>query len=213
MRELKGVCSSSDIFNAFNVLESKLGHELQNIQKLLQNLQQQFATLNSIEQNFNGSFGEPITSAGNSYIATTPSSSFKFQPIPSDNRQATINNLNKKTYLIPKLKSFPSRDDNTKTPINQRQKEVSKFNSTVATNKDVKLYTYYWRVENCTRSLKSSKSSSMESPIFYIRGKRHQAINNFEERGSQNVNLFIQAKLLKSKLTSNTYVVTIFIFN
>ncbi|XP_046802232.1 uncharacterized protein LOC111681650 [Lucilia cuprina] len=172
-RELKGVCGSTEMLKSFHNLEQKLGQELQNIQKLIQDLHRQFVTKGREEQTLSERSPEPVTSAGivSINMNTTPVPAFKFQPIPnSENKPQKTNEISKNYYQLPKLKSLPTQDQNKATTI--RDQEAKKYNNnTLITNKNVKVYSYYWRMENFTQNIKTGNSLTMESPIFSIRGK------------------------------------------
>ncbi|XP_065365433.1 uncharacterized protein LOC135958455 [Calliphora vicina] len=170
-RELKGVCGSTEMLKAFSDLEQRLGQELLDIRKLVTDLHRQLVIKSAEKKNLTETSQEPLTSAGgsSSSLNVTPAI-FKLQPIPIENKQQKTNEISKNYYLTPKLKSLQSKDHNAlNTPI--REQEVSKYNNTLITNKDVKVYTYYWRMENFTENIKNANSLSMESPIFSIRGK------------------------------------------
>ncbi|XP_037820336.1 uncharacterized protein LOC119609563 [Lucilia sericata] len=173
-RELKGVCGSTEMLKSFHDLEQRLQQEMQNIQKLLQDLHRQFVTKGiNEEQTLSERSPEPVTSAGivSNTINITPAPAFKFQPIPNgENKQQKTNEISKNYYQLPKLKSLPTQEQN-KAATTIRDQETKKYNNTLITNKDVKVYTYYWRMENFTQNIKTGNSLSMESPIFSIRGK------------------------------------------
>ncbi|KAM7346599.1 uncharacterized protein ACRADG_006465 isoform 2-T2 [Cochliomyia hominivorax] len=167
-RELTGVCGSSEMSKAFTELEHRLNEELMILRKLLLDLHHQLGMKNSEEKNLTSEkLPEPVTAAG---IGNVTPATFKFQPIPLENKGQKGNDLNKNYYQIPKLKSLQPKEGVGKNlPI--REQEVNKYNNTLVTNKDVKVYTYYWRMENFTQNIKNGNSLSMESPIFSIRGK------------------------------------------
>lgn len=153
---------------AFQELEQKLTEELFNIRNLITELHQQFVTKSSDELNFTDDSSEkPVTSAA---ISNVTPAAFKFQPIPMGNKSQKTNDISKNYYQTPKLKSLMTKNaTGLNLPI--REQEVTKYNNTLISNKNVKVYTYYWRMENFTQNIKNGNSLSMESPIFSIRGK------------------------------------------
>lgn len=163
-RELKGVCGSTEMLKSFDDLEYRLSQELLNIRKLVTDLHRQYVLKDNVEPLSNASSLEPFASAGNSNVVT-PLATVKFQPIPLESKQQTSNEISKNYYMTPKLKSLPSK------ATTAREQEVSKYNNTLITNKDVKVYTYYWRMENFTQNLKYGNSLIVKSPVFSIRGK------------------------------------------
>lgn len=169
-RELKGVCGSTEMSKAFQDLEHKLTEELFNIRNLITDLHQQFVSKSSEDPSLiDDSSEKPVTSAGINN-ATPPS--FKFQPIPIANKSQKTNDISKNYYQTPKLKSLLTKNS-TGLNLPIREQEVTKYNNTLITNKNVKVYTYYWRMENFTQNIKNDNSLSMESPIFSIRGKKY----------------------------------------
>lgn len=194
-RELKGVCGSTEMLKSFDELEFKLSQELLNIRKLVTDLHRKFVLKDGVETLHNESSKEPIFSAVNSNIVTPPAT-FKFQPIPIENKQQTSNEISKNYYMTPKLKSLPSKA-NSALATTAREQEVSKYNNTLITNKDVKVYTYYWRMENFTQNIKDGNSLSIKSPVFSIRGK---LFYNFK---LSNLNLFYCILGKAFKITAN----------
>lgn len=53
-----------------------------------------------------------------------------------------------------------------------RDEEVGKFNNTMLADRDVTLFTYYWKLENVTERLKDSKLNIIRSPGFSIKGNK-----------------------------------------
>ena len=155
-RELKGVCGSTEMLTGFNDLELRLSKELQDLKNLLNDLHRHFLNHTKVLE-------EPVKSAGN--VNITPVT-FKFQPIQIDNKLQKSNEIRKNYYMTPKFKSLESKAQAL------REQEISKLNNTLITDKDrdVKIYSYYWKMENCTKHLKDGSSITMESSIFSIKG-------------------------------------------
>ncbi|XP_054736073.1 basic-leucine zipper transcription factor A [Anastrepha obliqua] len=70
----------------------------------------------------------------------------------------------------PQLKSFHSKSQ-MPSSSNELLQEVRKFNNTMLSDREMKVFTYYWKLENFTGRIESGSSSMVESPIFSIKGK------------------------------------------
>lgn len=161
-RELKGVCGSTEMLAGFNDLELRLSKELQDLKALISDLHRHFLNHSSGSAPM-----EPITAVGN--MNFTPMT-FKFQPIQPDNKLQKSNEIRKNYYMIPKFKSLETKGQTQGQAV--RGHEISKFNNTLVSDQErnEKVYSYYWRMENCTKHLKDGNSIGMESPVFSIKG-------------------------------------------
>ncbi|XP_017137798.1 uncharacterized protein LOC108152751 [Drosophila miranda] len=168
-KTLKGVCGSDEMNLAFKNLETKLYAELREIKWLLE----QVAMANSVE------------------ISAAP------PPPPVTQRNAPPNNVK----LDEILKAMETKASTKKMPILKelatnhnalqgvRDEEVNKFNNTMLADQDFKLFTYYWKLENFTNRIEDLSTSSVNSPIFSIRGKSLQLRCTFHHLNRELLNL------------------------
>jgi len=68
----------------------------------------------------------------------------------------------------PTLKNL---ETNGNSNLGARETEVDKFNNTVLADRDVKLFTYYWKLENVTELIEAPNLVTVSSPIFSFKGK------------------------------------------
>lgn len=175
------------MLSAFNNLENKLEKELQSIRQLLVLIQHQHIgsgnddnTKQMISTNSN-----VLSAIATSAMATTTPTFLKLQPIPHENKNSA-NNATTNYYMYPKYKSLQNKKEirsNISLTALVREREVSMFNNTLLTDKDIKVFTYYWRMENFTTKIKNENSISVDSPIFSIKGISYtESIKVFNKR-------------------------------
>ncbi|XP_075146340.1 uncharacterized protein LOC142220848 [Haematobia irritans] len=162
-KALKGVCGTKEMHNSFNNLESKFIKELENMEsRLAKELEMIKSMISSI-------------SACNTTNTGVPSKSIVLlQPIPNSNNDIGHNNS-------PKLKS----KIHTKSPSpplpSHRSKEIVTNNSTMSNEKDQKIFTYFWKIENFTKKLENSTGISTQiSPTFSIKDKMLRVKASFQ---------------------------------
>jgi len=68
----------------------------------------------------------------------------------------------------PTLKNL---ETNGNSNLGARETEVDRFNNTVLADRDVKLFTYYWKLENVTELIEAPNLVTVSSPIFSFKGK------------------------------------------
>lgn len=131
---------------AFRNLEEKLYKELYDIKELLTKLTElrEHQDSNSI----------PLMP---SVLKPTAMQRFKFE-------QITI-----KPNLV--LKSIEQVRQKDMESDQERDDDVYKFNNTVLSDQDFKIFTYYWKLENITEHIGNASTTTLKSPIFSIKGE------------------------------------------
>ncbi|KAH8419533.1 hypothetical protein KR222_004883, partial [Zaprionus bogoriensis] len=157
-KTLKGVCGSGEMNLAFRHLEEKLFGELREIKELLSKLSgvREHQESNSIPQ---------VPSVDKiPILKPTALKRFKFE-------QITLRpSLELKTIKQARLKPIePERED-----------EVDRFNNTMLADSELKLFTYYWKLENITEHIANTSSTTVKSPVFSIKGKTVQLSCTFQ---------------------------------
>ncbi|BFF98690.1 uncharacterized protein DMAD_06776 [Drosophila madeirensis] len=171
-KTLKGVCGSDEMSLAFRNLETKLYAELREIKWLLE----QVAMANSVEI----------------VAAPTPP-----PPPPVTQRTVPSNDVELEEILkamepkastkkMPILKELATRQ---KAMQGVRDEEVNKFNNTMLADQDFKLFTYYWKLDNFTSRIEDLSTSTVNSPVFSIRGKSLQLKCTFHYLNRELLNL------------------------
>uniref|UniRef100_A0A0K8U095 Uncharacterized protein n=1 Tax=Bactrocera latifrons TaxID=174628 RepID=A0A0K8U095_BACLA len=155
-------------------------------------------------------------------IKPTTANKPKFQPIvePKDNAVDTSSAEVSYEYeessaamevedVLPKklkqLKSFHTRSQ--ATPISgELLQEVRKFNNTMLSDRELKVFTYYWKLENFTERIESGSSSVVESPVFSIKGKPLHLIAYFQHLHRDFLYLQLTQALKKSNNRNNIFI-------
>jgi len=188
-KTLKGVCGSggwsvvscpfdletiyalcADEMNmAFRSLENKLYEELRVMKLILVHL----AKANGLK--LNTAFSPSVTTPP---PTMRPITSAAVPPIfkPIDPPKKLSNSTNSKAeenevapdFGLKKTPTLKNLDSNAN--LGARENEVDKFNNTVLADQDVKLFTYYWKLENVTELIKAPKLATVSSPIFSFKG-------------------------------------------
>ncbi|XP_037939988.1 uncharacterized protein LOC119672894 [Teleopsis dalmanni] len=83
-----------------------------------------------------------------------------------------------------------------------REEEISKLNNTIVADKDFKVFTYYWRVDNFTNQIESD-GSTLESPIFSIKGKPMHIKAIFKHLRRDFLYIQLEYTKLKTKIHNN----------
>ncbi|KAH8305847.1 hypothetical protein KR059_012778, partial [Drosophila kikkawai] len=181
-KTLKGVCGSDEMNLAFRNLESKLYEELRVMKLILVHLAK------SSGLKVNTALPTPVPEPPRQ---TNPSPLPFFRPIepapgrlPADEENEVTPDLD--TKKVPMLKDLetPGHSDQ-----GARDDEVDKFNNTMLADQDVKLFTYYWKLENVTERINAPKLDTVTSPIFSIKGKSLQLKCTFHHMNRELLNL------------------------
>ncbi|KAH8379456.1 hypothetical protein KR009_005086, partial [Drosophila setifemur] len=170
-KTLKGVCGSDEMNLAFRNLENKLYEELRVMKLILVHL----AKANGLKVNTAFPTFKPATLPPNKKpIKQLPLPTFKpIDPAPkitnSSNSKSEENEINpesgaKKTPMLKDLEANHNSDQES------RDEEVDKFNNTMLADRDVTLFTYYWKLENVTERFKAPNLAIVSSPAFSIKG-------------------------------------------
>ncbi|CAD7005900.1 unnamed protein product [Ceratitis capitata] len=80
---------------------------------------------------------------------------------------------------LPQLKSVHPKSQSASVPSELLQ-EIRKFNNTMLSDSELKVFTYYWKLENFTARIESGHSTLVESPIFSIKGKPLHLVADFQ---------------------------------
>lgn len=91
-------------------------------------------------------------------------------PAPAEENEVTPDLGAKKRPMLKDLETKGNSDQGA------RDEEVDKFNNTMLADQAVKLFTYYWKLENVTVRIRAPKLDTVTSPIFNIRGKPVRAM-------------------------------------
>lgn len=131
---------------AFRSLEEKLYKELHDIKVMLSKLteQREHQDSNSI----------PLMP---SVLKPTVIQRFKFE-------QITI----KPNLELKSIKQVRQKDLETDQ---ERNDDIYKFNNTMLSDQDFKIFTYYWKLENITEHIGNASTTTLKSPIFSIKGE------------------------------------------
>ncbi|XP_049314120.1 uncharacterized protein LOC105227940 [Bactrocera dorsalis] len=106
---------------------------------------------------------------------------------------------------LPQLKSFHTKSQ--ATPIaSELLQEVRKFNNTMLSDRELKVFTYYWKLENFTERIESGSSSVVESPVFSIKGKPLHLIAYFQHLHRDFLYLQLTQALKKSSNRNNIFI-------
>ncbi|XP_068143336.1 uncharacterized protein [Drosophila tropicalis] len=177
-KTLKGVCGSDEMNLAFRQLEDKLYEELRLIKLMLEQLTQV-----KVNETFRKFDAPKIESTTTTTITNIP----KF----SQNELIPKDQLGLKK--IPKLKLLQMEHKQMSQSGGggggERQQEVDKFNNTMLADQDVKLFTYYWKLDNFTQRIANVTTTTINSPIFSIRGKSLQLKCTFHHLNREMLNL------------------------
>lgn len=192
-KELKGVCRSDEMSTAFSNLELMLARELEAIKNMLNAL-----------THVNGS-----TKVSESGITMLPKPSVRFQPIPDDN-----NNEVSKDLRQPAKHTFGTtnvgRTDHA-APV--REKEILIYNNTLLSEKNLRVFTYYWKIENFTKKIENGSGITVDSPAFSIKGGTKKKVCWHYLKPDHFFVIFLQAEHSRLRHPSNTCTVIFFFFN
>ncbi|KAH8339011.1 hypothetical protein KR074_000522 [Drosophila pseudoananassae] len=190
-KTLKGVCGSDEMNLAFRNLESKLYEELRVMKLILVHL----AKASGLKINTAFTTMAPPTAPPLRPMSTAPMPVFK--PIdappkmnPPKEFKTEENEVNpdpgaRKTPMLKDLEANNSDQES-------RDEEVGKFNNTMLADRDVTLFTYYWKLENVTERLKDPKLTIIRSPGFSIKGKLLQLKCTFHHMNRDLLNLQLE---------------------
>ncbi|XP_033158763.1 uncharacterized protein LOC117140110 isoform X2 [Drosophila mauritiana] len=187
-KTLKGVCGSDEMNMAFRSLENKLYEELRVMKLILVHL----AKANGLKLNtaFSTSLPSPPPTVRPITSAALPPI---FKPIdPPKKLSNSTNSKAEENEVAPDfgLKKNPTlKNLETNANLGARETEVDKFNNTVLADQDVKLFTYYWKLENVTELIKAPKLATVSSPIFSFKGKSLQLKCTFHHMNRELLNL------------------------
>ncbi|EDW72854.1 uncharacterized protein Dwil_GK16957 [Drosophila willistoni] len=183
-KTLKGVCGSDEMNLAFRQLEAKLYEELRLIKLMLEQLTQ--VKVNETFKKFDTSKIESTTTTTTPTITNIPKFS-QNELIPKD--QLGLKKIPKLKLLQMEHKQMPQSAGGGARGGGERQQEVDKFNNTMLADQDVKLFTYYWKLENFTQRIANLTTTTINSPIFSIRGKSLQLKCTFHHLNREMMNL------------------------
>ncbi|EDW95185.2 uncharacterized protein Dyak_GE19672 [Drosophila yakuba] len=186
-KTLKGVCGSDEMNMAFRSLENKLYEELRVMKLILVHL----AKANGLKLNTALSTSLPTPPPTMRPITAAVTQIFK--PIEPPKKPSNATNLKaEENEVAPDfgLKKTPTlKNLESNANLGARETEVDKFNNTVLADQDVKLFTYYWKLENVTELIKAPKLATASSPIFSFKGKSLQLKCTFHHMNRELLNL------------------------
>ncbi|XP_017479691.1 PREDICTED: mediator of RNA polymerase II transcription subunit 15 [Rhagoletis zephyria] len=104
------------------------------------------------------------------------------------------------TKKAPQLKSFHTKNQMSAPPSsNELLQEVRKFNNTMLSDREMKVFTYYWKLDNFTERIESGSSTMVESPVFSIKAKPLQLRAYFQHLHRD----FLYLQLAHASIKSN----------
>ncbi|KAH8257236.1 hypothetical protein KR038_005996 [Drosophila bunnanda] len=184
-KTLKGVCGSDEMQLAFRNLESKLYEELRVMKLILVHLAK------SSGLKVNTALPTPVPDAPRPPPTTNPFPLPFLRPIeatpssfPGEEENEVTPDLG--TNKVPMLKDLETQGN---SDLGARDDEVDKFNNTMLADQNVKLFTYYWKLENVTQRINGPKLDTVTSPIFSIKGKSLQLKCTFHHMNRELLNL------------------------
>ncbi|XP_011180255.3 integrator complex subunit 3 homolog [Zeugodacus cucurbitae] len=107
---------------------------------------------------------------------------------------------------LPQLKSFHTKSQPLAPISSELLQEVRKFNNTMLSDRELKVFTYYWKLENFTERIESGRSSMVESPVFSIKGKPLHLIAYFQHLHRDFLYLQLTQALKKSSNPNNIFI-------
>lgn len=137
---------------AFHKLEEKLYRELSEIKELLAKL--------SVGREQHDSNSIPLMPSVDKMPTLKPAAvlqRFKFEQITV---KPSLELKSMKQIRQREMESEPERDD-----------EVYKFNNTMLSDQDFRIFTYYWKLENITEHIANASTKTLKSPMFSIKGQ------------------------------------------
>ncbi|KAH8300404.1 hypothetical protein KR018_004448 [Drosophila ironensis] len=201
-KTLKGVCGSEEMNLAFRNLENKLYEELRVMKLILVHL----AKANGLKINTAVPTFTPATLRPSKPVQTAPLPVFKpIDPLPKVNNSSAVlkpikseeNEVNPESGAkkTPTLKHLENQNSDQES----RDEEVDKFNNTMLADRDVTLFTYYWKLENVTERIKAPQLDTLSSPGFSIKGKSLQLKCTFHHMNRELLNLQLGYAFAPSK--------------
>nr|XP_036213605.1 mediator of RNA polymerase II transcription subunit 15-like [Bactrocera oleae] len=106
---------------------------------------------------------------------------------------------------LPHMKTFHTKGQATRISSELLQ-EVRRFNNTMLSDRELKVFTYYWKLENFTERIESGSSSVVESPVFSIKGKPLHLTANFQHLHRDFLYLQLTQALKKSSNRNNIFI-------
>lgn len=106
---------------------------------------------------------------------------------------------------LPQMKSFHTKGLAASISSDLLQ-EVRKFNNTMLSDRELKVFTYYWKLENFTERIESGSSSMVESPVFSIKGKPLHLIAYFQYLHRDFLYLQLTQAIKKSSNRNNIFI-------
>ncbi|XP_016970031.1 uncharacterized protein LOC108037876 [Drosophila rhopaloa] len=188
-KTLKGVCGSDEMNTAFRNLENKLYEELRVMKLILVHL----AKASGLK--VNAATPTPFPTSLPPIKPMNPSAQSPFMSIDPAKRITNSTKFKAEENEVtpdfgakraPTLKTL---ETNGGTDLGAREDEVDKFNNTVLADQDLKLFTYYWKLENVTELIKAPKLATVSSPIFSFKGKSLQLKCTFHHMNRELLNL------------------------
>ncbi|XP_016955737.1 uncharacterized protein LOC108028420 [Drosophila biarmipes] len=184
-KTLKGVCGSDEMNLAFRNLENKLYEELRVMKLILVHL----AKSNGLKVNTAMPTPPPTPPTPLPPVKpTNPAPLPALKPIDPTNSKTEENEV-APDFGAKKTPTLKNLETNGNPNLGARDKEVDKFNNTVLADRDVKLFTYYWKLENVTELITSPNLTTVSSPIFSFKGKSLQLKCTFHHMNRELLNL------------------------
>ncbi|XP_017081126.1 uncharacterized protein LOC108114582 [Drosophila eugracilis] len=190
-KTLKGVCGSDEMNMAFRNLESRLFEELRVMKLILVHL----AKSSGVKVNTAIPTPLPTPPPPPSIKSVNPSPLPFFKPIETPKKISNLTNFKPEENEVASdfgAKKTPTLKDleaNGNSDLVTRDNEVDKFNNTVLADQDVKLFTYYWKLENVTELIQAPQLATVSSPIFSYKGKSLQLKCTFHHMNRDLLNL------------------------
>ncbi|XP_016924646.3 uncharacterized protein [Drosophila suzukii] len=181
-KTLKGVCGSDEMNMAFRNLENRLYEELRVMKLILVHL----AKANGLK--VNTAVPTPLPTPLPSVKPMNPAPLPPFKAIDPTNFKTEENEV-APDFGAKRTPTLKNLETNGNSNLGARETEVDKFNNTVLADTDVKLFTYYWKLENVTELIEAPNLVTVSSPIFSFKGKSLQLKCTFHHMNRELLNL------------------------
>ncbi|XP_036326776.1 basic-leucine zipper transcription factor A [Rhagoletis pomonella] len=138
---------------------------------------------------------QPIIEPKSNAVDTSAEVSYEYEE-----SSAAVDAEETLTKKAPQLKSFHTKNQMSAPPSsNELLQEVRKFNNTMLSDREMKVFTYYWKLDNFTERIESGSSTMVESPVFSIKAKPLQLRAYFQHLHRD----FLYLQLAHASIKSN----------
>ncbi|XP_055383692.1 uncharacterized protein LOC129613587 [Condylostylus longicornis] len=106
--------------------------------------------------------------------------SFENLELKIERRFEELKNLLNSSGVISEFNNFTTKSSNIKNKnlsdqqVSSRYAEIERLNKTLISDEELKIFSYYWKIENFTQKLNNKNYPTETSPLFSIFGNSNE---------------------------------------